>query len=604
LLNQKTIDVVQHYLSKEIQKSWKAWHDQLGADKFYLPVFGVQGSGKSTLLNALFFDDRILPTDAQETTCVPAELHYSPTLKGRAKVFFKDGSVSELAANDKELAVYIDNVNNPGNEKGVNYIEVYSDDKALENGLVVVDLPGYGSLTLENEQTTLDYLAKSSGVIYLIRSVPPLTRQEVYWLRITWPLLPQAIFCQSCWDTESEEEIEDARDHNTSVIRNEKKGIWGEHYEDPSLLCVNGEGALKARFTNDVSEYNQTGAQSLKETIQKYSVHWRELTESVLSTRFKSDIENALSEIGNRENLLNSSSEEIERAIESERKLFDEYKARVTGKTDSALSLIKRFSQETLGEVNDMLRESEMTFRNSMRTKFRAGIVDGERLNAAFKAESSDIAEQLYYHVQDKLTVLQGDLRAKLQGLVEWNSDIGTIEFEFVTAEKKKFENILPVIGSAVGSVGGAIGGVAAGTALGAKVGAALGITLGPAGSIIGGILGAAVGGLILGWLGRGGKRIVLDQRIAKVEPQIFSEISKAIESMRDEICKYINNFSEDTKKQINKWLQTQHDNYDNQMKNNLEIKMLDKEAKEKETSKLRSDKSIMESILKEMVAL
>ena len=162
LLNQKTIDVVQHYLSKEIQKSWKAWHDQLGADKFYLPVFGVQGSGKSTLLNALFFDDRILPTDAQETTCVPAELHYSPTLKGRAKVFFKDGSVSELAANDKELAVYIDNVNNPGNEKGVNYIEVYSDDKALENGLVVVDLPGYGSLTLENEQTTLDYLAKSS----------------------------------------------------------------------------------------------------------------------------------------------------------------------------------------------------------------------------------------------------------------------------------------------------------------------------------------------------------------------------------------------------------------------------------------------------------
>lgn len=434
----------------------------------------------------------------------------------------------------------------------------------------------------------------------MIRSVPPLTRQEVYWLRITWPLLPQAIFCQSCWDTESEEEIEDARDHNTSVIRNEKKGIWGEHYEDPSLLCVNGEGALKARFTNDVSEYNQTGAQSLKETIQKYSVHWRELTESVLSTRFKSDIENALSEIGNRENLLNSSSEEIERAIESERKLFDEYKTRVTGKTDSALSLIKRFSQETLGEVNDMLRESEMTFRNNMRTRLRAGIVDGERLNSVFQAESSDVTEQLYYHVQDKLTALQVELRAELDGLVEWNSDLGANDFEFVTPEKTKLENILPVIGNAVGGIGGAIGGAI----LGAKAGVALGMTSGPAGAIIGGIIGAAVGGLLLGWLGKGGKNLVLKQRVANVETQVFSAISKAIESIREEICKFVTCFSDDTKKQISNWLQTQQDNYDSQLKYNLNSKMLNKEEKEKEIANLKFDKGILDSIIKEMEAL
>jgi len=604
LSNQKTIDVVQRYINKDIQRSWQAWHDQLSAEKFYLPVFGVQGSGKSTLLNALFFEERVLPTDAQETTCVPAELHYSPNLKGKAKVILKNGSVAEIDANEQELAAYIDNVNNPGNVKGVSYIEVYSDDRTLENGLVVVDLPGYGSLTLENQQTTLDYLAKSSGVIYLIRSVPPLTRGEAYWLRITWPLLPQAIFCQSCWDTESIEEIEDAKDHNTSVIRSEKRMIWGEHYEDPSLICVNGEGALKARFENYNNEFVLSGAQQLKDEIHKYSVNWRELTVTVLSSMFKTDIENTLGEMEKRARLLSSSSEDIEKAIDAEKKLFNEYKARVTGKTNSALGLIDTFCRDVVSEINEMIRDSEMTFRNNMRTKLRAGIVDGERLNSAFQAESSDVAEQLYYHVQDKLTVLQGELRAELDGLVEWNSELGANDFKFVTPEKTKFENILPVIGNAVGGIGGAIGGWVTGAALGTKAGAALGMALGPAGAFVGTILGAAIGGLILGWLGKGGKKLVLDQRIAKVEPQVFSAISRAIESIREEICKFVSCFSEDTKKQISNWLQIQYDNYDIQMKSNLDIQMLNKEEKETEIAKLRSDKDILESIMKEMEAM
>lgn len=603
-LNQKLIEVVQHYLSNETQRRWQAWYEQISAEKFYLPVFGVQGSGKSTLLNALFFDERVLPTDAQETTCVPAELHYCPTLKGRAKVIYKNGSVNDIAANDHELAAYIDNVNNPGNVKGVSYIEVYSDDQTLENGLVIVDLPGYGSLTLENQQTTLDYLSKSSGVIYLIRSVPPLTREEVYWLRNTWPLLPQAIFCQSCWDTESTEEIEDAKDHNTSIIISEKRAIWGENFEDPILLCVNGEGALQARFRNNASEFIQSGAQSIKDTIQRYSDNWPDLTVTVLANFFRNDIEKALKVIEKRISILSTSSEEIERGIEAEKKLFSEYKARVKDKTDSALSLIDTFRLDAVMEINNMLRDSEMTFRNIMRTKLRAGIVDGDRLNFAFQTESSDLAEQLYYHVQDKLTFLQGKLQAELNGLVEWNSELGASEFEFVTPEKTKFENILPVIGNFVGAIGGAIGGGVAGAALGAKAGAALGMALGPAGGIIGGILGAAIGELILWKLDKGSKKLVLDRRIAKVEPQIFSAISEAIESIREEIYKFVSSFSDDTKKQISNWLQIQQDNYDSQMKYNLDSKMLNKEEKGKELANLRSDKNILESIIKEMEAL
>ena len=56
------------------------------AERFVLPVAGVQGCGKSTLLNAVLFGTPVLPIDADETTCVPAEVRYSPRPDGMAEV--------------------------------------------------------------------------------------------------------------------------------------------------------------------------------------------------------------------------------------------------------------------------------------------------------------------------------------------------------------------------------------------------------------------------------------------------------------------------------------------------------------------------------------
>lgn len=269
LLDQNLAKTVEKYLGNQTSARWQAWKKQLETDKFYLPVFGIQGCGKSTLLNALFFDDRVLPTDAQETTCVPAEIHYIPSLAGKAQVKFKDGSSIQVKADDTVLSSYIDNVHNPGNKKGVKIIEVYSDDEMLKDGLVLVDLPGIGSLTTANQETTIDYLEKSSGIIFLIRSVPPLTRSEIAWIRIVWPILPQAIFCQSCWDTDSNEETEDARAHNLSILSKEKTIIWGDKIQVPGLLCVNGEGALRAKFNNDQAAFEESGAKRLKKNHRR-----------------------------------------------------------------------------------------------------------------------------------------------------------------------------------------------------------------------------------------------------------------------------------------------------------------------------------------------
>jgi len=592
LQNQAVIDVTQRYSNKEITSIWQAWIHQLSTEKFYMPVFGIQGSGKSTLLNALFFDERVLPTDAQETTCIPAELHYSPELKGKAKVIYKDGSTSIVKASDSELAKYIDNVQNPGNEKKVSHIEVYSDDVMLEHGLVVVDLPGYGSLTRENEKTTLEYINKSNGAIHLIRSMPPLTRKEIFWLRNTLPLIPLTIFCQSCWDTDSSEEIEDAKDHNMTVLRSEIKKIRGENYETPDLLCVNGEGALRAKFLNNNDEFIQSGAALLKGSIKNYSTGWKELIISALSNEFNNQIKKALNRVKAKINNLNSSAEEINQIIESEKQMFEDYKARAIDKTNNARDMVDSFYQKMTSEINVMIEEGTMTFRNNMRTKFRIGIVDGERLNVAYKAEYSDLVEQIYYHVQDRIAEVYGELRAEMEDLTEWNETLNKVDTEFLIPKKTKYENIFPSISSAGGAIGGA--------ALGAKAGAAVGASLGPVGAIIGTI----VGGLIFGWLGRGAKNLKLDQRIKEVEPQVFSAITDATEALRLEVKTFIMKFAAEIKENIDSWLQTQNDNYDKQLKYNLEISQLNKEEKMKELSVLELDKDILKSILKELEAV
>ena len=607
LSDQYLASTVDKYLVSKTSDRWQAWQLQLRTEKFYLPVFGVQGCGKSTLLNALLFDDRVLPTDAQETTCAPAEIHYNPDLKGQAKVVYQDGSSKYVEAKDNVLAPYIDNVSNPANEKGVKVVEVYSDDDILKNGLVLADLPGIGSLTTANQETTMDYLNKSSGVIFMIRSVPPLTRTESGWIRMVWPLLPQAIFCQSCWDTEGNEEIEDARDHNLSVLSKEREIIWGDKFEDPKLLCVNGEGALNAKFKGDHTAFEECGAVLLRDTITRYSFNWKELILSETMKYWTNDLNKALETIDKRLDLMQGSAQALEEAINTEKRLFSEYKEVASKKIESAKQKLHSYTEETKAEINKLTNEYEMTFRNNMRTKLRAGIVDGERLNLAFQAEASDISEQLYFHVQDKITILQSELMSSLEGIEEWSSQYTHSIPGFETPEKIKYENIFPIIGNAVGGVGGGVGGYAAGaaagsalagTTFGAKIGAALGLSLGPAGALVGGLLGGAIGGLVLVWLGRKAKTLVTDVRIDKIEPQIFSAAREYIDSTRYKVIAFFETFTSDTKAQFDSWLQQQQYRYEHEESMRVVIKGLEKEDKDMQINILLADRDTLKQAI------
>ena len=114
-----------------------------------IPVLGMQGMGKSTLINGLL-EENILPNDADETTCVPVEVKYG--VNECAKVHFFDKEDVIIIHTREELNEYVDNNYNPANEKHVANIELFRMNPILKYGMVIVDLPGVGSLTKENEK--------------------------------------------------------------------------------------------------------------------------------------------------------------------------------------------------------------------------------------------------------------------------------------------------------------------------------------------------------------------------------------------------------------------------------------------------------------------
>lgn len=158
-VNDQLVDVLNKY-SEEPNKVGSLLRQAINNSEnkeMIVPVLGMQGLGKSTLINALLREN-ILPSEVDETTCVPVEVKYGE--EERAEVHFENTNDIDIVNTQVELANYVDNNFNPANKKGVERIVLFRKNDLLKSGLIVVDLPGVGSLTIENENTTKRYIEK------------------------------------------------------------------------------------------------------------------------------------------------------------------------------------------------------------------------------------------------------------------------------------------------------------------------------------------------------------------------------------------------------------------------------------------------------------
>lgn len=453
--------------------------ENLDKKEIIVPVLGIQGAGKSSFLNSILMEDNILPTDVDETTCVPVEVRYGENVN-EAIVYYFNGNKESIHV--KDLEKYVHNDFNAGNNLRVSKIVLHNESDVLKDNIVLVDLPGVGSLTPENQRTTLEYVNKLVAGIFLIRTNPPITRSEKNFINALWPKLSNTLFVQNKWNDESLEDANEAREHNEGVLNS----ISYSHNEEREIKVniVNVYQAVKGKFTKDEAAYNNSGIVKVIEDIKNISKEYN----NGLTRTLKERIYEALKGINDKIEAyrllaLNEDKqnvEEKEEKINEIKTMLVENKARIRN--------CRTYAEEEMEKViensSKVIKENIENLRVELRRIINKGIVDGNRLSLIYKETSdkaiNDIMEQILSSIGELIKVINNELKdIKIKG---FNGTYENISF-FNKKSSIKYEKSIPTV---LGVSTGVIGTVGAVGFLGGPAGILVGMGISLAFSLIG----------------------------------------------------------------------------------------------------------------------
>ncbi|MEM9606395.1 MAG: dynamin family protein [Actinomycetota bacterium] len=165
-------------------------------------VVGEFKQGKSSLVNGLL-GQQLCPVDDDLATSAITLLRHGdqPAAIVRRRV---DGEPTAERIDVADLASWVSESGNPGNERGVERVEIVAPSSILANGLVIVDTPGMGGLGAGHAAATLSFLPYADGLILASDASAELSAPEIDFLRRAAELCPTVLFAQTKIDLHPE----------------------------------------------------------------------------------------------------------------------------------------------------------------------------------------------------------------------------------------------------------------------------------------------------------------------------------------------------------------------------------------------------------------
>ena len=502
-----------------------------------IPVLGMQGMGKSTLINALL-EENILPNEADETTCVPVEIKYGEI--EHADVYFKDSSQSIVVHTIDELRDYVDNNFNPGNEKGVSRIVLYRKRDILKSGIIIVDLPGVGSVTSANEETTNKYIQNLCTAIFVIPTVPTLRKNEALFIKAVWSQFSKAIFVQNDWG-ESKQEIEESVTYNAKLLRGIADGL-NNKFEDNDILVVNAYNAIAGALRKEPELRNSSNISSLISTIDNFASNWKELQTEGVKEKTMMTIDSAIKHAKKVLHEFSQSKEEIIRNRKAELRDMQT----VTNKLEEETVKVKNYISQQESTIRSSSRnkasECVKKLRAAMNKTIDSGVFDGEALTNVFNDEQQEKVSECLNSLFDEITEIKIKVDEKIQDLcdIALENDM-TTSFEEVHREHQlRYEKVLDTLCK----IGGGIGGLKAGAVIGGMIGGPIGAGVGAAVGVVIGIIGSLVGSFT--------KRKIQEKRAAETKHELEPYYDKIETAIKKTISEKFNQYSDSVKTALN----------------------------------------------------
>jgi len=424
-------------------------------------------------------EDNILPTDVDETTCVPVEVRYGENTS-EAIIYYLNGNKENIHI--KHLKEYVHNDYNTANNLQVSKIVLYNKSDVLKDNIVLVDLPGVGSLTPENQRTTLEYVNKLVAGIFMIRTNPPITRTEKNFINALWPKLSNTIFVQNKWNDESLEDANEAKEHNEGVL----SSISYAHNEEKELHIniVNVYEAVKAKFTKDVQLYDNCGIVKVIEEIKNISKDYNRDLINTLNQRAYESLKNINDKIDTYKNL--ALNEDNQNKLEKEEKI-KEIKI-ILSENKRKIRNCRTYAEDEMENIIEnasiIIKENIETLRLELRRIINKGIVDGHRLSLIYKEISDKAINNIMDEVLVSISNFIKNLNNELEDITIKGFD-GTYEnISFFNKKSSiKFEKSIPTV---LGVSTGVIGTIGAVGILGGPAGILVGMGISLAFSLIG----------------------------------------------------------------------------------------------------------------------
>lgn len=554
----------------------------LKTNRYIIPVLGTQGCGKSSFLNAILFDDIILPVDADETTCIPIEVSYTNNPVAEAKAIFKDGSIVDVPCNESSLATYVHQDKNPANKLNVLKIELKVKNPLLENGVILVDLPGVGSITAENQKITFDYIKQAVGAIFILRTVPPITKSESIFIQGAWPLLNKPFFIQNKWTDESDAEVLDGKEYNLDILSKIASDCHlPAHDLNIDTICI--KWALDAKVKDDLVLLDKSQIPAFIDKVKLFTADWRiqlvkcrrDLLLNILYA-CKSKIDNQVSSVSTEKEKvkiqINATRKQFEHELRNKKKLIIECKTYKKEQTKEIYKLLLAKCQRASEEL-----------RNAVREVIASGIVDGTQLESAYQDHLNEQNEMIFKEIQPAIIRIFQEVQARLSEIEDFSFEASLLNSTGHFKEQSKVHEFYSPI---LDTVGGLAGGI---------YGAQVGIIGGPIGICVGTVAGFFIGGMIASFLGRKAHAYHLASQKEEAMKQLFDHIECFKKETKEAYKNTIDNCFNDIDLKMDSWLLSREEEFHNSIEDIERNINKTEEEKHYLLTELQKDQDILE---------
>lgn len=250
-------------------------------DRFIISVFGHFSVGKSSFLNALMgFGEEIVKEAVESSTATIIRLR-SPeddAMINKVKLIFNDGNIEIIDI--KDLSTYTSKNKSFNVEENIKEAIVYIKSKYLENGVEIVDTPGFNSTNISHTEIAQNHVPNSDACIFLFSYDKVGSDVEFKFLEYINQYMDRVFFVINKIDMcdNTQESVEDTK--NDLIGKMDKRNIDYQgklFYPISSKLAKEGikensDGKMESsrfiEFTNSLSNY-LTSEENIKDRLQQ-----------------------------------------------------------------------------------------------------------------------------------------------------------------------------------------------------------------------------------------------------------------------------------------------------------------------------------------------